>query len=198
MIITLVRFMATIFLVIALAIFTASNPLPTMRLVFLGWQTIPISMGLLGLAAVGSGLAAGIGVRVVLWSYVASRARSITEKAKIARKLENQDIEEQLEPPNYNYQPPQQFDQEDENPDSSPSSSIASGASEAFDRLRNRFDNYSRPQDKPAPEPNVVRDANYRVINPPQNTPQPVIRPQVESTLKPDNQDWGFDFDDEE
>jgi hypothetical protein len=192
MIITLMRFMAIVFLVIALAILAASNPLPAMRLVFLGWQTAPISLGIWGLAAVGSGLAAGLSLRVALWSYLASRMRSIAKKTKIARKLEDQDIDEQLEqlePPDYNYRPAQQFAKEAEKPDSPPDSPI--------DKLRDRFDNYSRPKEKPEPEPNVVRDANYRVITPPQDSPK-AARPQVESTLKPDNQDWGFDFDDEE
>jgi uncharacterized integral membrane protein len=187
MIITLLRFMAIVFLVIALAIFAASNPLPSMRLVFLGWQTVPISLGLLGLAAVGSGLAAGLGLRVAIWGYVASRARSLVKKAKISRKLEEKDLEE---PMAYNYQPDQQFANEDEKSNLPPSSPV--------DKLRDRFDNYSRPKEKPEPEPNVVRDANYRVITPPQDAPKPAARPQVESTLKPDNQDWGFDFDDEE
>jgi hypothetical protein len=192
MIMSLIRLMAVIFLAIALVFMAFSNPVPALRLVFLGWQTVPISLGFLGLAAVGSGLVAGLGVRAALWSYVASRARSIAKKAKIARKLENLDLEEQLEqlePPDYNYRPSQQFFQpEVETPDLPPSSPI--------DKLRDRFDNYSRPKEKPAP--NVVRDANYRVITPPQDAPKPAARPQVESTLKPDNQDWGFDFDDEE
>jgi hypothetical protein len=182
MIISLIRLMAVIFLAIALVFTAFSNPVPALRLVFLGWQTVPIPLGFLGLAAVGSGLFAGLGLRVALWSYVASRARSLAKKAKIARKLENQDLEEpleQLEPPDYNYQPSQQFDKEDRKPDSP-------------------IDNYSRPKEKPEPEPTIVRDANYRVITPPQDSPKPVARPQVESTLKPDNQDWGFDFDDEE
>jgi hypothetical protein len=193
MIISLIRLMAVIFLAIALVFMAFSNPVPAFRLVFLGWQTVPIPLGFLGLAAVGSGLVAGLGLRVALWGYVASRVRSIAKKAKIARKLENQDLEEQLEqlePPDYRDRPSQQFDREEQKPDSPPSSPI--------DKLRDRFDNYSRPKEKPEPEPNVVRDANYRVITPPQDTPKPTARPQVESTLKPDNQDWGFDFDDEE
>ncbi len=188
MIISLVRLMAIIFLAIALAFTAFSNPVPTVRLVFLGWQTVPIPLGFLGLAAVSSGLFAAIGLRVALWGYVASRTRSIAKKVKIARKIENQDIEEQLEqlePPEHNYQPPQ-YDPEDRKPAS------------PMDKLRDRFDNYSRPPEKPEPEPNLVRDANYRVITPPQDAPKPAARPQVESTLKPDNQDWGFDFDDEE
>ncbi len=191
MIISLIRLMAVIFLAIALVCMAFSNTVPVLRLVFLGWQTVPISLGFLGLAAVGSGLAAGIGLRIALWGYVASRTHSIAKKAKIARKLENQDIEEQLEqlePPDYNYRPSQQFDKEDD--EEKPNSPI--------DKLRDRFDNYSRPREKPEPEPNIVRDANYRVITPPQDAPKPAARPQVESTLKPDNQDWGFDFDDEE
>ncbi len=183
--------MAIILLAIALVFTAFSNPLPALRLVFLGWQTVPIPLGFLGLAAVGSGLFAGLGLRIALWSYVASRARSIAKKAKIARKLENQDLEEpleQLEPPDHNYQPSQQFDKEDQETDSSSSSPI--------DKIRDRFDNYSRPKEKP--EQDIVRDANYRVITPPQDAPKPAARPQVESTLKPDNQDWGFDFDDEE
>jgi hypothetical protein len=198
MIISLVRLMAIIFLAIALVFMAFSNPVPALRLVFLGWQTVPIPLGFLGLAAVSSGLFAGLGLRVALWSYVASRTRSITKKVKIAKKLENQDLDEQperLEPPGYNYQP-QQFDKEDRKPDLPPSSPITSGASEAINKLRDRFDNYSRPKEQP--EPGVVRDANYRVITPPQDSPKPSTRPQVESTLKPDNQDWGFDFDDEE
>jgi hypothetical protein len=189
MIISLIRLMAIIFLAIALVFTAFSNPLPALRLVFLGWQTAPIPLGFLGLAAVGSGLFAGLGLRIALWSYVASRTRSIAKKAKIASKLQNQDREEpleQLEPPDYNYRPSQQFAEEEEKP-SSP-----------VDKLRERFDNYARPKEKPEPEPNVVRDANYRVITPPQDTPKPAARPQVESTLKPDNQDWGFDFDDED
>jgi hypothetical protein len=189
MIISLVRLMAIILLAIALVFTAFSNPVLAFRLVFLGWQTVPIPLGFLGLAAAGSGLVAGLGLRLALWGYVASRARSIAKKAKIARKLENQDLEEQLEqlePPDYNYQPSQQFDREDRKPDS------------PIDKIRDRLDNYSRPKEKPEPEPNVVRDANYRVITPPQDAPKPVARPQVESTLKPDNQDWGFDFDDEE
>jgi hypothetical protein len=189
MIISLVRLMAVIFLAIALVFTAFSNPVPAFRLVFLGWQTVPIPLGFLGLAAVGSGLFAGLGLRLALWGYVASRVRSIAKKAKIARKLENQDLEEQLErlePPDYNDRTSQQFDREDQKPDS------------PIDKIRDRFDNYSRPKEKPEPEPNVVRDANYRVITPPQDTPKPTARPQVESTLKPDNQDWGFDFDDEE
>ncbi len=192
MIISLVRLMAVILLAIALVFMAFSNPVPLFRLVFLGWQTVPISLGFLGLAAVASGLFAGLSLRVALWSYVASRARSTTKKAKAARKLKNQDLDDQLdelEPPSYNYQPSQQFAEEEDNPDALPSSPIA--------KLRDRFDNYSRPKEKPEPEPNIVRDANYRVITPPQDAPKPA-RPQVESTLKPDNQDWGFDFDDEE
>jgi hypothetical protein len=193
MIISLIRLMAVIFLAIALILMAFSNPVPTLRLVFMGWQTVPIPLGFLGLAAVGSGLVAGLGLRVALWGYVASRARSIAKKAKIARKLEDQDLNEpleQLEPPDYYNQPSQQFAKEDSKPETPPSSPI--------DKLRDRFDNYSRPKEKPEPEPNVVRDANYRVITPPQDTPKPAARPQVESTLKPDNQDWGFDFDDED
>lgn len=191
MIISLVRLMAIIFLAIALVFMAFSNPVPALRLVFLGWQTVPIPLGFLGLAAVSSGLFAGLGLRVALWGYVASRTRSIAKKAKIARKLENQDLEEPvepLEPPDYNYRPSQQSDKEDRKTDLPPSSPI--------NKLRDRFDNYSRPKDQP--EPGVVRDANYRVITPPQDAPKPAARPQVESTLKPDNQDWGFDFDDEE
>ncbi len=193
MIISLIRLMAVIFLAIALVLTAFSNPLPALRLVFLGWQTVPISLGFLGLAAVGSGFVAGLGVRVALWSYVASRARSIAKKAKVARKLENLDLEEQLEqlePPDYNYRPSQQFAKEDDQEKSDSPSPI--------DKLRDRFDNYSRPKENPEPEPNMVRDANYRVITPPQDAPKPAARPQVESTLKPDNQDWGFDFDDED
>jgi hypothetical protein len=189
MIISLVRLMAVIFLAIALVFMAFSNPVPALRLVFLGWQTVPIPLGFLGLAAVGSGLFAGLSLRVALWSYVASRARSLAKKAKIARKLENQEMDEpleQLEPPDYNYRPSQQFDKEDRKPDS------------PVDKIRDRFDNYSRPKEKSEPEPNVVRDANYRVITPPQDAPKSAAHPQVKSTLKPDNQDWGFDFDDEE
>ena len=189
MIISLVRLMAVIFLAIALIFMAFSNPVPAVRLVFLGWQTVPIPLGFLGLAAVGSGLLAGLSLRVALWSYVTSRTRSLSKKAKIAKKLEDQDLVEpleQLEPPDYNYQSPQQFDKEDQKPDS------------PIDKIRDRFDNYSRPREQPIAEPAVVRDANYRVISPPPNTPKPEVSPQVKSTLKPDNQDWGFDFDDEE
>ena len=189
MIISLVRLMAVIFLAIALIFMAFSNPVPAVRLVFLGWQTVPIPLGFLGLAAVGSGLLAGLSLRVALWSYVASRTRSLAKKAKIAKKLEDQDLVEpleQLEPPDYNYQSLQQFDKEDQKPDS------------PIDKIRDRFDNYSRSREQPVTEPAVVRDANYRVINTPPNTPKPEVPPQVKSTLKPDNQDWGFDFDDEE
>jgi uncharacterized integral membrane protein len=189
--------MAIVFLVIALAILAASNPVPATRLVFWGWQTVPIPLGILGLAAMGSGLVAGIGLRGMLWSYVASRSRSIARKAKIAQKSDNLDLDEpreQLEPPDFNYQPSQQFAKSAEKADTS----ITSGANEVIDKLRDRFDNYSRPKDKPEPETGVVRDANYRVITSPPDSLKPAARPQVESTLKPDNQDWGFDFDDEE
>jgi uncharacterized integral membrane protein len=193
MIISLVRLMAIIFLAIALIFLAFSNATPAFRLVFLGWQTIPIPLGFLGLAAVGGGLLAGLSLRVLLWSYVVSRVRSLAKKEKIVRKLENIDIEEQLEqlktPADYS-QPSQQFEPEDRKPNS------------PIDKIRNRLDNYSRPRDQASDQsgtdPAVVRDANYRVIQPPQNTPKPEVRPQVESTLKPDNQDWGFDFDDEE
>jgi hypothetical protein len=36
-----------------------------------------------------------------------------------------------------------------------------------------------------------VYEANYRVIKPPPNAPQP----KADSNLKPDSEDWGFDFD---
>ena len=188
MIISLVRLMAIILLAITLVLTVFSNPVPTLRLVFLGWQTVPMPLGFLGLAAIGSGLAAGLSLRAALWGYVASRMRSIAKKAKIARKLENQDLDEQLEQlesPDYHYQSSPQFTEEEK-----PRSPI--------DKLHDRFDNYARPSAKPEPDPSVVRDVNYRVITPPQNAPKPADRPQVESTLKPDNQDWGFDFDDEE
>jgi uncharacterized integral membrane protein len=40
------------------------------------------------------------------------------------------------------------------------------------------------------PRPSVY-EANYRVIKPPPNAPQP----KADSNLKPDSEDWGFDFD---
>jgi hypothetical protein len=43
------------------------------------------------------------------------------------------------------------------------------------------------------PRPSVY-EANYRVIRPPQNTPQP----KVDSNLRPDNEDWGFDFEEDD
>lgn len=171
-----VRFMAIVLLIIACAILAFSNPLPTMQLAFLGRQTVPIPLGLLGLAALGSGLAAGLGLRAALWSYAASRSAQKSDKK---RRIDQPE-------PEFAYQPPQQLEEEtiqDQPPD--------------------RFDNYSRPAPRsvaePEPNKNIVHDANYRVISPPQNTPNnPAARPQVDSTLKPDNQDWGFDFDDEE
>jgi uncharacterized integral membrane protein len=171
-----VRFMAIVLLIIACAILAVSNPLPTMQLAFLGRQTVPISLGLLGLAALGSGLAAGLGLRAALWSYAASRSSKRSDKK---RRIDQPETE-------FAYQPPQQLEEEN-----------------IQDQPADRFDNYSRPSPRPAAEPepqkNIVHDANYRVINPPQNTPNnPATRPQVDSTLKPDNQDWGFDFDDEE
>jgi hypothetical protein len=174
----LIRVMAIIFVIIACAILAVSNPLPTIRLEFLGRQTVLIPLGLLGLAALGSGLAAGLGLRTALWSYAASRSAKKSDKK---RRIDHPE-------PEFAYQPPQQLAEEN-----------------IQDQPPDRFDNYSRPASRPAakaePEPhkNIVHDANYRVINPPQNTPnKPEARPQVDSTLKPDNQDWGFDFDDEE
>jgi uncharacterized integral membrane protein len=174
----LVRIMAIVFLIIALAILAVSNPLPMLNLAFLGRQTVPIPLGLLGLAALGSGLTAGLGLRVALWSYVASRSQ------KSEKKLNRR--QDQVKP-EFSYQPP------------------LAAEETALDEPPDRFDNYSRPAPRPVanaePEPdkNIVHDANYRVIKPPQNTPSnPAARPQVDSTLKPDNQDWGFDFDDEE
>jgi uncharacterized integral membrane protein len=171
-----VRFMAIVLLIIACAILAVSNPLPSMHLAFLGGQTVPIPLGLLGLAALASGLAAGLGLRGALWSYAASRSKKSDKKRRI----------DQPEP-EFAYQPPQQLEEETSQDQQPP----------------DRFDNYSRPATRPTAEPepnkNIVHDANYRVINPPQNTPNnPAARPQVDSTLKPDNQDWGFDFDDEE
>jgi hypothetical protein len=174
-----VRFMAIVLLIIACAILAVSNPLPTMQLAFLGHQTVPIPLGLLGLAALGSGLAAGLGLRTALWSYAASRSRSISKGA--SKKSDKKRRIDQPEP-EFAYQPPQQLAEET-----------------SQDQPPDRFDNYSRQTAEPEPNKNIVHDANYRVINPPQNTPNnPAARPQVDSTLKPDNQDWGFDFDDEE
>jgi hypothetical protein len=173
----LIRVMAIIFVIIACAILAVSNPLPTIRLEFLGRQTVLIPLGLLGLAALGSGLAAGLGLRTALWSYEASRSSKKSDKK---RRIDQPE-------PEFAYQPPQQLEEETSQDQQPP----------------DRFDNYSRPATRPTAEPepnkNIVHDANYRVINPPQNTPNnPAARPQVDSTLKPDNQDWGFDFDDEE
>jgi uncharacterized integral membrane protein len=178
--IILIRLMAIVFLMIALAILAASNPVPSLHLVFLGRQTVEIPLGILGLGAMGTGLLAGLGLRVALWSYAASRGKKTDRKSdRLKNRPEPEFFDQPLAP---------EF-RADESP---------------TDAAENRFDNYSRPSPRPTtkgePEPgkdnNVVRDANYRVISSPQ--PPPEVRPQVESTLKPDNQDWGFDFDDEE
>jgi uncharacterized integral membrane protein len=45
--------------------------------------------------------------------------------------------------------------------------------------------------DEPRETRPSVYEANYRVIKPPPNAPQP----KADSNLKPDSEDWGFDFD---
>jgi hypothetical protein len=176
------RFMAIVFLVIALAILVVSNPLPALNLMFLGGRTVAISLGLLCLGALGSGLAAALTIRTLLLSYVASRVKTLKAKNK------------DLPSPEFAYQPP-----------------LEEAPAYEEEYPRDRLDNYAdsadarsernRPRpnltDEREPIDNVVRDANYRVISPPKNTP-PTPKPQVDSTLKPDSEDWGFDFDEEE
>jgi hypothetical protein len=172
------RFMAIVFLVIAIIILVVSNPLPALNLVFLGGRTVAIPVGLLCLGALGSGLAAALTIRTLLLSYVASRVKTLKAKNKA----------KDLPSPEFAYQPP--LDEAPEDQEEYP---------------RDRLENYA---DRPRPnlaaerepvdaEPNVVRDANYRVISPPKNTPA-TPKPQVDSTLKADSEDWGFDFDEEE
>jgi hypothetical protein len=172
------RFMAIVFLVIAIIILVVSNPLPVLNLTFLGGRTVAIPLGLLGLGALGSGFAAALTIRTLLWSYVASRVKTLKAKKK---------FQEQPNP-EFVYEPP-----------------LDAAPEYQSEYPRDRLDNYA---DRPRPntaaarepvdaEPNVVRDVNYRVISPPKNTP-PAPKPQVDSTLKPDSEDWGFDFDEEE
>jgi hypothetical protein len=64
------------------------------------------------------------------------------------------------------------------------------------------FRNVDRPLREPELEDtgpsadSTIHDANYRVIRAPQAPPN--SKPQVNSKLKPDEQDWGFDFDEED
>jgi hypothetical protein len=164
-----VRFTAIASLVIALAILVVSNPTPTLSLLFLGGRTVPISVGLLCLAALGSGLLGALTLRSLLWSYVASGAKTIRSQTKTVEQPEFSDQSPMAAAPEY----PEEYH-------------------------RDRLDNYDRPQPNLESVPNdVVRDANYRVIRPPQNTPPASEKPRVESTLKPDSEDWGFDFDED-
>jgi hypothetical protein len=44
-------------------------------------------------------------------------------------------------------------------------------------------------------ENSTVHDANYRVIRAPKSPAN--LQPQVNSKLKPDEEDWGFDFEED-
>ncbi len=167
----LFRLIAIACLTIAALILFFSNLAPTLPLVFLGRSTVPIAIGTMLLGAIGSGLIISLTLRLLMFGQRPRRQR----------------------PAEFSYEPApetatyresdREFDQEID-PEFEPA--------HQDEKPRRR-----RPIE-PDLDPTVldgVYDASYRVIKQPTPRNAP---PEVGSKLRPDSEDWGFDFEDED
>jgi hypothetical protein len=157
---------------IAIAVLVVSNLTSLFPLVFLTARTVPISLGLLALAALSSGVLASIFLRLL-----ATGKRQTRQDKKAERRAQQNNFEAEPQEQEFPFRPVDRTRREPE-------------LVEDENLERPVVDRgYSR-------ENSTVYDANYRVIRAPQSPAN--SQPQVNSKLKPDEEDWGFDFEEDD
>ncbi len=162
---------------IAIAVAVVSNLTDTFRLVFWNARTVPIHLGFLALGAGSTGILASILLRLL----ASGPRRGPKDKRRTAQP---EFEEEPFRPVDRPFRAPEE-PEEYEDPRDSDRSIEA-------DREASQYENREASQRANAP----VYDANYRVINVPKSPATP--QPQVNSKLRPDGEDWGFDFEEDE
>jgi hypothetical protein len=159
---------------IAIAVAVVSNLTDTFRLVFWNARTVPVHLGLLALGAGSTGILAGVVLRLL-----AIGPRRAPQKERRAAQPEFE--EEPFRPVDRPFRDPVQDPEEPEE------------YRAPRDSHRSIQDDHDAVEHQKRA---TVYDANYRVINAPKNPATP--QPQVNSNLKPDGEDWGFDFEEDE
>lgn len=163
---------------IAIAVVVVSNLISLFPLVFLTARTVPLPLGLLALTALSSGMLASILLRLL------ATGRATTKRDKRAERRAQQD----------NFEAEQIRGGQE-----APFRSVERPVDRPLHELELEEDeDLGPPIDRrsSAQGSRTVHDANYRVIRAPQPPASP--QPQVNSRLKPDEEDWGFDFDEED
>jgi uncharacterized integral membrane protein len=177
---SLFQFMSIAVVSIAIAVAVVSNLTNTVPLVFGNARTVPIPLGLLALSAGSTGILASVFLRLIA---TGSRRAPKAERRTAQPEFDEEPI---LADPQANAneepfgsvdrpwrEPAERFDRSDRSDDP--------------DRAASQYENRTQ-----AP----VYDANYRVINAPPHPTAP--QPQVNSKLKSDEEDWGFDFEEDD
>ncbi len=167
----LLRLITIASLAIVLLIIFFSNLTPALPLVFLGKSTVPTSLGILVLGAIGAGITTSLVLRLLMF-WQRPRPKRSVEPAEFSYEPPIDQDWESARRQADNAEPPRRPNKRSVAPDPSPAAEF----------------NYVPPNDS-------VYDANYRVINQP--TPRDV-KPEVGSKLPSDSEDWGFDFEDED
>ncbi len=157
--------------IVVLIIF--SNLTPALPLVFLGKSTVPISLGILVLGAIGAGITTSLVLRLLMFWQQPQQRRPSTAA----------EFSYEPEPDRYESSSRQQRDPEYDEPPQRPAN------------RRPAVPASPQPEFKYVPPNDSVYDANYRVIKQP---PASNIPPEVGSKLRSDSEDWGFDFEDED
>jgi uncharacterized integral membrane protein len=188
------RFILLLVTLSLLAILVASNWSVGLSLSFLGMQTRSLPLGIWLLLGFTIGLAISLVLQFLKLPEPKKSDRPPKQKAaprnyKPPQTNDDDDSDWEAEPPPKSEEwdfDEEEFPQDRNNPNSAsdyeverePTSQNVSGSVYSY--------SYRQPQDTGAGRSEAVREANYRVIDPPsRETPA-------------DEDDWGFDFDEEE
>lgn len=159
---------------IAIAVLVVSNLTSLFPIVFLTARTVPIPLGLLALAALSSGMLASVFLRLL-----ATGRRQNRQDKKAERRAKQSNFEAEPQEQEFSFRTAE-ADYPRREPELVEDENLGPPV---VDRA------YSR-------ENSTVHDANYRVIRAPKSPANP--QPQVNSKLKPDEEDWGFDFEEDD
>lgn len=177
---SLFRFMSITVVSIAIAVAVVSNLTDALRLEFGTARTVPIPLGLLALGAGSTGILSSVFLRLIATgSRRSPKAERRPAQPEFADEPSgaNQEAFRAVDPPWREPAEPEEYPLPRERSDRS--NKAIGGAFQAGNSGH-------------AP----VYDANYRVINAPKNPATP--KPQVNSNLQSDEEDWGFDFEEDD
>lgn len=197
------RFIALLVILSIIAILVTSNWSVALPLAFLGTQTRSLPLGIWLLLSFSIGL--GVTLILQLLRLPEARQTDFSPQKSPRRSDRSPKSSRPQPPPTYN----EEDDWEAEPPPKSEEWDFEPEGEEIQDRVGSYSDSYEvnreptaknvsgsvysysyrQPQDSGFDRSEAVRDASYRVINPPSREP-------IETAA--DDDDWGFDFDDEE